>query len=134
MHAIFAFSMVIIFHVMVVSLLQLYCAQSNFQLHFVSFDCNEGIQKYKSYQFMCDMCHNCCKCVVLWSVKVCQLRSSTSDFSTEGFCQGTSPLASGIRPFLEVLEGHYRSQTGFILRVFSRRLSHKWVCRTAAEV
>ena len=28
----------------------------------------------------------------------------------------TSPLASGIRPFLEALEGLYRSQTGFILR------------------
>jgi hypothetical protein len=32
----------------------------------------------------------------------------------------TSSLASGIRPFLEALEGLYRSQTGFILRVFSQ--------------
>jgi hypothetical protein len=46
----------------------------------------------------------------------------------------TSPLASGIRPFLEAQGGLYRSQTGFILGVFSRSLSHKWVCRKAAEV
>jgi hypothetical protein len=46
----------------------------------------------------------------------------------------TSPLASGIRHFLEAQEGLYRSQTGFILGVFSRSLSHKWVCRKATEV
>ena len=46
----------------------------------------------------------------------------------------TSPLASGIRPFLEAQEGLYRSQTGFILGVFSRSLSHKRVCRKATEV
>jgi hypothetical protein len=35
----------------------------------------------------CDSkCHNGCKCVVLWSVRVCQLRPSTSDFNTQGFC------------------------------------------------
>jgi hypothetical protein len=32
----------------------------------------------------------------------------------------TSPIASGIRPFLEAQVGLYRSQTGFILWVFSR--------------
>ena len=31
----------------------------------------------------------------------------------------TAPLASGIRPFLEAQEGLIRSQTEFILRVFS---------------
>ena len=46
----------------------------------------------------------------------------------------TSPLASGIRPFLEAQEGLYRSRTGFILGVFSRSLSHKWACRKVAEV
>jgi hypothetical protein len=46
----------------------------------------------------------------------------------------TSPLGFGIRPFLEAQEWLYRSQTGFILKVFSRSLSHKWVCHKAAEV
>ena len=46
----------------------------------------------------------------------------------------TSPLASGIRPFLEAQEGLYRPQTGFILQVFSRSLFYKWVCRKAVEV
>ena len=46
----------------------------------------------------------------------------------------TFPLASGIRSFLETQEGLYRSQTGFILGVFSRNLSHKWVCRKSTEV
>ena len=46
----------------------------------------------------------------------------------------TFPLASGMRPFLEAQEGLYRSQTGFILGVFSRSLSHKLEWRKAADV
>ena len=45
----------------------------------------------------------------------------------------TSPLGSGIRPFMEAQEGLCKSLTGFIIGGFSRNPSHKWVCRKAAE-
>jgi len=68
------------------------------------------------------MCHNVIMAVNVWCCGLLECANYGPGPPTSALrvsVRVTSPLASGIRPFLEAQEGLYRSQTGFILRVFS---------------
>ena len=98
--------------------------------------CRPSIYSYHPYAcgFQVSQCHNGCKCVVLWCVGVRQLRPSTSDFSTQGFSQGYLSLRFWYKTFHGSTGGTLQVPNWIYHRVFSRSLSHKWVCRKAAEV